>query len=61
MIVDIYILVMFVYLSFEREISVYQENLNKFSNIGNDFLKNYLRILHINNTNPILFITLHLN
>lgn len=56
-----YILVMFVYLSFEREISVYQENLNKFSNIGNDFLKNYLRILHINNTNPILFITLHLN
>lgn len=56
-----YILVMFVYLSFEREIFVYQENLNKFSNIGNDFLKNYLRILHINNTNPILFITLHLN
>lgn len=56
-----YILVMFVYLSFEREISVYQENLNKFSNIGNDFLKNYLRILYINNTNPILFITLHLN
>lgn len=55
-----YILVMFVYLSFEREISVYQENLNKFSK-GNDFLKNYLRILHINNTNPILFITLHLN